>query len=790
MPEVDSTPNNQANNKSNVGTGPSEETAHTRSHNPNAIDLSSLIQKSVDLLGRSQREGNSTYLNESIAGLVEAIELTPSGHGTQAPLLHNLALAYFLRFMGVGDTLDIDQSIECWSRASSLTADNDPAKLDRINSLGNAYLQKFQRLGDPHALNHGISSFESAVTLVPNGHTIAPGLHNNLGNAYSLRFEQEGEEPDINQAIHHQTQCISLTSGGHSVNPGWVRNLGNSYTLRFERRGEIADINSAIDCHSQAVSLTPDGDPNKPGRLSNLGTAYQHRFEHSGDFSDIDEAISCHLQAVSLAPDGSREKGWWLNNLGIAYGCRSRNLQDATDHEKGIAYAEKALSICPAGDARQFLEVVSNLGGLYLQRFCDSKNLDDMDKSIQYTSQAVSILPDNHPSKYGRYNNLGIAFRNRFDLSKDKSDFDRAISLHRQALSLIPDGHSSKHIYLGDLGNVYYKRYKLEGSDPADLKHAAICQFQGLNLCPDNHPDRGIRLAAVAHTLAANVTLNQDKTAFEVSLDVLAQAAMSTSTISSIKFHCAWSWATLLTKHYPDRALQGWELMMELLPNVVWQGHTVTRRYQEVAHLGSMVSDAISAAIDRQNYVTALEWLEEGRAIIWKQILQLRTPIDELRAVDAKLASQLEIVSRNLEQTGASRLLEIYTNSELDLALSDELATQRHHRLAQEWDKIVRRVRDIPSFENFLRPNKIGNLAAVTHSGAVVAIQVSEKTCGALVLQPGSSEVTYIPLPMFSYEKATNAYKRLKHFLHDGGIRNSGQRKIVKYTAPQHDAPF
>ncbi|KAG8717759.1 hypothetical protein FRC08_006744 [Ceratobasidium sp. 394] len=768
---------------------PPTNTTHTSPRDAPTQSLEALIDHSIHLLDRFQNGGSPDCLNESIAGLAHATGLTPTGDTTRAPLLHNLGLAYFQRFMCFGEESDIDQSIASWTEGASLTPDEHPDKLDRVNNLGNSYLQKFQRLGDPLALNNAISTFESAVSLAPHGHGILSGLHNNLGNGYSIRFELLGKDSDIDQAILHQLQSVSLTPEDHPARPGWLRNLGSSLILRFERQGQLADINTAIDCLAEAVSQTPDNHTNRPGRLSNLGTAYQRRFEHSGEVSDIDEAISCHAQAVSIVPEGSPEKSLWLSNLGVAYACRSLYLQNVEDTEKGIRFQEEALSLCPAGDARTFVDLASNLGGLYLSRFMASGNLADLDQSIEYTSQSVSVLPDNHPRKHGQLNNLAIAFRKRFGTSHEKSDLDQAISLHHQVLSLVPDDHPNKHHYLGDLGNAHYTRYHISEDDIEDLNLAAMHQEQGLIICPENHPFRAWRLEGFANTILTQFNLTHDPASLEAVRSLLEEAAASPSSSSFIRFNIAHKWAYQLADNLPEQSFRGWRVVMDLLPSVVWIGHTVGRRYQYVANITRIVAAAISAAITRQHYATALEWLEEGRAIIWKQILQLRTPVDDLRAVDPELASQLELVSRSLEQAGNLPALDTPPSREIDRIVPAEQVIQRRHRLAKEWDELVSRVRDIPSFENFLRPKKIGELAAATHSGPVITIHVHESTCGALLLLPGSAEVTHLSLPDFSYDKAMNAYNRLKHLLHDSGMRDSAQRKFVKHSV-RTENPF
>ena len=49
----------------------------------------------------------------------------------------------------------------------------------------------------------------------------------------------------------------------------------------------------------------------------------------------------------------------------------------------------------------------------------------------------------------------------------------------------------------------------------------------------------------------------------------------------------------------------------------------------------------------------ALEWLEQGRCLIWSQLNNLRTPLDTLFAHDPEIAGDMLRVSRALENAGS-----------------------------------------------------------------------------------------------------------------------------------------
>lgn len=87
-----------------------------------------------------------------------------------------------------------------------------------------------------------------------------------------------------------------------------------------------------------------------------------------------------------------------------------------------------------------------------------------------------------------------------------------------------------------------------------------------------------------------------------------------------------------------ESPLEGYKQAVSLIAQFVWLGTTVKQRYRDAPVINEIIAEAAAAAIEHQAYDLALEWLEEGCSIVWKQILQLRTPLDELRSVNPELA--------------------------------------------------------------------------------------------------------------------------------------------------------
>lgn len=89
-------------------------------------------------------------------------------------------------------------------------------------------------------------------------------------------------------------------------------------------------------------------------------------------------------------------------------------------------------------------------------------------------------------------------------------------------------------------------------------------------------------------------------------------------------------------------SIQAYNQAFALLPQVVWLGSTVVDRYNKIQDTGGLCARAVAAAISMKDYQSALEWFEEGRSIVWKQMMQLRTPVDDLVAVNPDLAAEFK----------------------------------------------------------------------------------------------------------------------------------------------------
>jgi len=147
------------------------------------------------------------------------------------------------------------------------------------------------------------------------------------------------------------------------------------------------------------------------------------------------------------------------------------------------------------------------------------------------------------------------------------------------------------------------------------------------------------------------------------------------------------------------------------------------------------MADAVMAAIHLGEIKLALEWMEQGRSIVSGQMLQLRTPLDELRQCHPDEANPLGRISRSLGSTAVA--YPKYSHSPTDGApRSLEEDAQAHRRLAEEYDRTLARIRSLPGFSEFLRPLKTESLCKAATSGPLIIVNMHETRCHALILLP------------------------------------------------------
>jgi len=562
---------------------------------------------------------------------------------------------------------------------------------------------------------------------------------NNLGNSYQHRFRCTGEHSDISEAISAQQRAIQLTPDGHADVPMYLNNLGSSYRRRFKHRGELSDISEAISTQQRAVQFTPTDHADMPAYLNNLGNSYQCRFERTGDVSDILEAISAQQQAVQLTPNGHMGMPMYLNNLGISFLRRFERTGDLSDIADAISAQQRAVQLTPNGHADMPAHL-NNLGNSYQSRFERTVDLSDISEAISAQQRAVQLTPNGHALTPGRLSNLGNSYQCRFEHTGDLLDIEKAISAQQQAVHLTPKGHASMPGRLANLGSSFH------------------CRFDHAN----------------------------DLTDIYTTLSVYQKTA-TTFGPPSIRLDAARLWAQLSVTHDPSQSLTAYGVVISLISQIAGMDRTIEQRHAHLTEFSILTTSAASTAFAQGDIEKALEWLEQGRCLVWSQLNRLRTPVDDLREHDEHLAQRFIDISSALELSGSRRGL---GTLDIDAPLSQKMSLQDeahvHVKLAGEWNQLLDEIRCISGFHDFLQPPQMSDLLKnLPPDGPIILINVHETRCDALALISGIETPLHIRLDNFTHELASELRERLRGFLSSRGVRlrdeDRGPRPVFDY---------
>ncbi|KAJ6582666.1 CHAT domain-containing protein [Mycena vulgaris] len=571
---------------------------------------------------------------------------------------------------------------------------------------------------------------QEAVTLAVDGDPDKPSIFNAYSTSLFTRFQRLGTIDDLNKAVSIQEGALRLTPQDHPDKP-----------TRFKRLGHTDDLAKCVAMQEDAVSRTPDDHPGNPrfhmlaeeavGRspevthraatLDSLGITLVTRFKHSGNPNDLSKAYLCcsccdltskdhssrHVsdinkcvavleETIHLTPDGHVGKPGRMGNLGNALRTRFQQFGDLSDLNKSVLIQRDAVRLTPESDPGGIIS--KNLANALHTRFERLGAVDDLNQSISTCESVVRLTPDGHPDRASRLNLLGNSLLTRSEKTGDLKDLDRSISFCGDACQITPDSHPNKPTWLINMSN------------------GLSCRFRRLNNLSDINT-----CVSVRENAPFTISLRFQRLHDPRDLD-------------------------RMILHY-SAAAQAYKVALELLPELAWLGLSIR----------TLARDAAGAAIASGQPEKAVEWLEQGRSIIWGQLLELQS--------HPTLADQLILLSTKLE---LGRFV------------------GKSHAYAEERNKLLKYIRKLQGFQRFLLPKTMHELTEAAPKGPVIVLNITDSRCDALILMPGlGDEVIHVPLANFTSRDVQTLAESLGSILHEKGRSDRLVGRREGYVPPE-----
>ncbi|KAH6974920.1 CHAT domain-containing protein [Ilyonectria destructans] len=433
-----------------------------------------------------------------------------------------------------------------------------------------------------------------------------------------------------------------------------------------------------------------------PRLFSGLAIRAYERFMQSGSRDDISKAVDLAKLGIHLANDRNPSFTEWLNNLGNKLGRRYERTGEMRDLEEAILTAQ----------------------------------------------QAVESTPDDHPDRAGRLNNLGTKLGRRYERAGEVRDLEEAILTAQQAVELTPEDHPDRAGRLNNLGTKLESRYERTG-EMSDLEEAILTAQQAVELTPDDHPDRSGRL----NNLGIHLSRRYERTGEMRDLEEASTYLLDAWTcFNAMPFHRVSAAATCLkllaTQHRVDDGIRLGREILDLLPIVHTRALDRNDQQFVVSTFAGVASDLCAFLLSANRLSEALQYLEQGRAVIISQLLDDRSDVSSLRRDHSRLANRYR-----------SLVNEVNTSThQITPSVVEILLPKRRQEAVAELDTCLKEIRAIPGHERFMLGQTVAEMQGCVTEGSIVVINVTDFRSDAILIS--NNTLTTITLPELSASNA------------------------------------
>ncbi|KAL5478259.1 hypothetical protein ACEPAI_2443 [Sanghuangporus weigelae] len=702
-------------------------------------NLASALQTRFEHCGRVED------IEEAIALERIALMLRPEGHPSRSLSLGNLANSLQTRFVHCGGLEDIEEAITLGRAVLTLRPEDHPDHCSALSDLA-AYLRtRFERSGRMDDLDEAITLGRAVLVLRPESDLNRSSSLRSLARSLRTRFEYGGRVADLEEAIPLERAMLELLPEGHPKRPLTLGELASSLRTRFGLGGRMEDLDESIILERNALVLQPEDHPAHSVLLANLAVSLQTRFEHCGRMEDLEEAISLKRAVLELRPESHPNRSVALGNLATTLKTRFEHSRRMEDFEEAITLGRAALEL-RAEDHPDYYMLLGNLAGTLETRFKLSGRMEDLDESIALGRSALELLPEGHPNRSVALGNLAISLSTRFEHSGRMEDLEEAIALERAALALLSEGHPNCSLASSNLSMALRTRFVHSGA-MEDIEQAITLGRAVLRLQPEGHPGRSESLSKLAESLLVRSEKEGHRDDYKESILLLRDAAFHSFSSITTRLLIAWRWTTIARSHDHSTLIEAHRTALSLLQRSLAIRPTLSEQHKFLCsddRYQSLPLNAAAHAIDKGEIIQAVEFLEQGRALLWSQMRGFRTPLEQLSGVDKALAERFENCNRCLEtlitssesgMAGSGRMAySILENGAFQKRNSIDEMLRQMRRLSEEQESIINDIRRIPEFEAFLKTSPFDAIRQAASEGPVIVLNHSEYRCDTIIV--------------------------------------------------------
>lgn len=655
-----------------------------------------------------------------------------------SPFCTELGVALWDHYEQFGEARDLDTSISLLENALALGTEKHKDAARIAHALGSTHSLRFQLHGKMEDADENIRLMDLSARLSIPGHVFRPAALLGKANSFSERYQRSGNVVDLNRSIETLREGIrACLSSQHPMFPVFLNQLGIQFNYRFMERGEITDLNESIASVREAVDVMPLSRPPK----ANLAIALQSRFKREGRIDDLDECIQLFRYCLNTCPRGSPGRGGDAGNLGGALIIRFENTHDFQDVEEAVSLLRLCAELHPAGN-QYWAPSRFELANALKLRYEHMSSMGSLEEAIQLHTLCLQHLTATDMAREGHQHFVSLAElrRLRYEGAHNIEDLQIAIQYHEKAMAVRPKGHINTVLALNAMANLYRMRAELlQSSD--DAEKALTLQTQALQGALVGQRDRARILFGLSHVYLcqglADRSLNQALTTYcQAVTDSHCSAQMRLSEGLKIIHHLHEAVVReAAAQDIQVHLLEAYHLTVHLLPRIAYFGLNAHSRFRVLAQAPDLAANAAAYALLVSTPQTALETLEEGRAVFWTQYQRLRSSFTGL---PNELASELTRLAGDLDSGVAEQVPATLIRDNSDVSIYEDQASRRRQK-GEAYEALLADARLTPGFERFMLNETFSTLSLAAQSSPVVVLLATADFIGAILLRASDS---------------------------------------------------
>ncbi|KAG8990863.1 hypothetical protein FRB94_013030 [Tulasnella sp. JGI-2019a] len=296
----------------------------------------------------------------------------------------------------------------------------------------------------------------------------------------------------------------------------------------------------------------------------------------------------------------------------------------------------------------------------------------------------------------------------------------------------VKGGHKSNPGERGSRGNL------------SNLEERIRHHRETLSLRPVGHPARSFSLKQLGNALQARFDRRDDMADLEESIQHYKDATAHTLSPLSDRLSSTHSWIIAARENDLDSLEDAYTVYMDLfdrslllVTSSIFTTDTYTAQLNKDER--DVTEDATAHAIKKGQLHKAVQIAERGRALLFTQLGNCWTPLDDLKVLNKGLADRFRSLSLELEDSST-----LSFRDAMIAGVGDQVT--RRQKIADDLDQTVEEIRRLEGFKNFLRVTPFASLQRAAEGGPIILVNISRYHSDAIIILEADDPLS-VPLP-------------------------------------------